>query len=73
MREFARPELVAWVLDEFDEGHEQAPGVRPIDNETLQQHTGDLLLHHLLLTDTHTGLTLTPWAVEISSGGLLGL
>lgn len=41
------PELVDWVLNEFDEGDEQAPGVGTVDNESLQQHPRDLLLYCL--------------------------
>mmetsp|Transcript_65769 Transcript_65769/g.143570 ORF Transcript_65769/g.143570 Transcript_65769/m.143570 type:complete len:807 (-) Transcript_65769:493-2913(-) len=43
------PEVVAGVADELDEGDEQAPGVRLVDNEALDQHASDLLLNHILV------------------------
>mmetsp|Transcript_8574 Transcript_8574/g.22973 ORF Transcript_8574/g.22973 Transcript_8574/m.22973 type:complete len:294 (-) Transcript_8574:5821-6702(-) len=43
------PEVVAWVLDEFDEGDEQTPGVGAVHNEALQQHARDLLTRSLRL------------------------
>mmetsp|Transcript_25033 Transcript_25033/g.69879 ORF Transcript_25033/g.69879 Transcript_25033/m.69879 type:complete len:303 (-) Transcript_25033:2245-3153(-) len=42
------PEVVARVLDELDEGDEQPPRVRAVDDEPLEQHPRDLLLHYLL-------------------------
>jgi hypothetical protein len=48
VREGEGPEVVARVLDQLDEGDEQAPGVRPIDYQPLQQHARYLLLHDLL-------------------------
>lgn len=45
MHEFVRPELVDGVLDELYERDEQPPRMRPIDDQPLQQHPGDLLLH----------------------------
>mmetsp|Transcript_3880 Transcript_3880/g.9769 ORF Transcript_3880/g.9769 Transcript_3880/m.9769 type:complete len:403 (-) Transcript_3880:512-1720(-) len=42
------PQLVPWVSDEFDEGDEEAPGVRTVHYQTLQQHPGDLFLYDLL-------------------------
>jgi hypothetical protein len=41
------PELEARVLDELDEGDEQAPGMRPVHNEALEEDAGDLLLNGL--------------------------
>lgn len=41
------PELERRVLDQFDERDQQSPGVRPVDNESLQQNPGDLLLDGL--------------------------
>mmetsp|Transcript_10128 Transcript_10128/g.29888 ORF Transcript_10128/g.29888 Transcript_10128/m.29888 type:complete len:254 (-) Transcript_10128:1041-1802(-) len=38
------PEAVARVFNQLDEGDEQAPGVRPVHDEALHQHAGDLLL-----------------------------
>lgn len=38
------PELVDGVLDQLDEGDQQAPRMRSIDDESLHQHTRDLLL-----------------------------
>lgn len=46
-REGVAPEGVARVLDELDEGYEQTPGVRAVDDEALQQHPRDLLLDQL--------------------------
>lgn len=40
MNEFVVPELVIWILDEFDEGDEQAPGMRSVHNQSFQQHSG---------------------------------
>jgi hypothetical protein len=42
--ELMRPELVDWVLDELNEGNEQAPRMRSVHNQTLEQHSSDLLL-----------------------------
>ena len=41
------PELELCVLDEFNERDEKAPRMRSVDDETLQQHAGDLLLDRL--------------------------
>lgn len=41
------PELVNGILDEFYEGDEQPPRVRSVDDESLEEHPGDLLLHCL--------------------------
>lgn len=46
--EVISPEVVAWILDQLNEGDQQAPGVWSVHNQTLQQHTGDLLLNNLL-------------------------
>lgn len=32
------PKLEGRILDEFDEGDEKTPGVRPVHNQPLQQH-----------------------------------
>mmetsp|Transcript_29531 Transcript_29531/g.65382 ORF Transcript_29531/g.65382 Transcript_29531/m.65382 type:complete len:496 (-) Transcript_29531:1158-2645(-) len=48
-REFMAPEVVPWVLDQLNEGDQQAPWVWPVDDEPLQQHTRDLLLDKLHL------------------------
>ena len=49
VRELEAPEVVARVLDELDEGDEQAPGVRPIHDQPLQQHSRQLLLDDVIL------------------------
>ena len=36
------PELEAGVLDELDEGDEEAPRVRPVHDQPLQEHPSDL-------------------------------
>jgi len=41
------PELELWILDEFDERDEEAPRVRSVDNQPLQQHARYLLLDRL--------------------------
>ena len=46
--EGAAPELVAGILDQLDEGDQQAPRMRSIDYQPLQKHSCYLLLHHLL-------------------------
>ena len=48
VREGMGPEVVARVFDQLYEGHQEAPGVGAVDNQPLQQHTCDLLLHNLL-------------------------
>lgn len=40
-----RPELVDWILDELNEGDEQAPRMRSVHDQPLKQHSGDLLLN----------------------------
>jgi len=47
LHELVGPELERRVLDEFDEGDEESPGVGPVHNQPLQQHPGDLLLDGL--------------------------
>jgi len=42
-----RPELEGGVLDQLYEGDQETPGVRSVDNESLQQDSGDLLLNSL--------------------------
>mmetsp|Transcript_10100 Transcript_10100/g.24108 ORF Transcript_10100/g.24108 Transcript_10100/m.24108 type:complete len:339 (+) Transcript_10100:48-1064(+) len=42
------PKLVASVLDQLYEGNQQAPRVRSVHDEALQQDSGDLLPHHLV-------------------------
>jgi len=44
---FVRPELEGGVLDQLYEGDQETPGVRSVDNESLQQDSGDLLLNSL--------------------------
>mmetsp|Transcript_59972 Transcript_59972/g.147449 ORF Transcript_59972/g.147449 Transcript_59972/m.147449 type:complete len:234 (-) Transcript_59972:1164-1865(-) len=39
------PEVVGRVLDELDEGDEEPPGVRLVDDEPLDEHARDLLAH----------------------------
>ncbi len=34
------PEVVVCVLDELNEGDEEAPGVRTVHDQPLQQNTG---------------------------------
>jgi len=41
------PELEDGVLDEFNEGDEQTPGVRTVDDESLEEHASYLLLYRL--------------------------
>lgn len=43
------PESVARVLNKLNESDQQAPGVRPMNNQTLQQHSRDLLHNDRLL------------------------
>mmetsp|Transcript_17518 Transcript_17518/g.50122 ORF Transcript_17518/g.50122 Transcript_17518/m.50122 type:complete len:267 (-) Transcript_17518:5867-6667(-) len=43
------PELVALILDQFDEGDHQAPRVGTVNNKPLEQHACDLLLDTLIL------------------------
>ena len=38
MDELVGPELEGRVLDQLDEGDEETPGVRSVDNQSLQQH-----------------------------------
>jgi len=45
--ELMMPELELWVLDQFNKGDKKAPRMRPVDNQPLQQYTGDLLLDGL--------------------------
>lgn len=47
MDEVVLPELVHRVFDELDEGYEEAPRVRAVHDEPLEQHSGDLLLDGL--------------------------
>lgn len=44
------PELVHGVLDQLDEGDEETPRVRAVDDQPLEQHPGDLLLHGLRIS-----------------------
>lgn len=37
------PELIAAILDQLNEGDQKSPGMWPVDDQTLQQHTCDLL------------------------------
>ena len=39
MDELVRPELEGGVLDQLYEGDQETPGVRSVDNESLQQHS----------------------------------
>lgn len=47
MNKLMWPEFVDGVFDEFDERDEQSPGVWSVDDESLEEHPGDLLLHGL--------------------------
>ena len=38
------PEQIFWVFDELDEGDQQAPRVRTVDDESFQKHPSDLFL-----------------------------
>lgn len=38
MDKLVGPELEGWVLDQLNEGDQQAPGVGPVHNQPLQQH-----------------------------------
>lgn len=42
------PKAVVWVLDQLNKRDEQTPRMWSIDNQTLQQHTGNLLLCNIL-------------------------
>ena len=42
------PEVVPRILDELDKGDEQTPGVRPVDDEPLDEDARDLLLYALV-------------------------
>ena len=55
VREGVGPEVVARVLDQLYEGHQEAPGVRAVDDQPLQQDTCDLLLHNLLQEEGAAG------------------
>mmetsp|Transcript_31754 Transcript_31754/g.64550 ORF Transcript_31754/g.64550 Transcript_31754/m.64550 type:complete len:458 (-) Transcript_31754:1811-3184(-) len=48
MSELMCPEVVAWILDELDEGDEEAPRVRTVHNKPLKKHSRDVLLHKLV-------------------------
>lgn len=50
--EVIRPEIVSGVLDQLNEGDEQAPWVWPVHNQPLQQDSGDLLLYNFLKTQS---------------------
>ena len=54
--EVISPEVVAWVLDQLNEGNQQAPGVWPVHNQSLQQYTRDLLLDNFLQQCSCSGL-----------------
>lgn len=41
------PELECRILDEFNESDEEPPWVWPVDNQSLKQDAGDLLLYGL--------------------------
>ena len=47
---FFKKELVKtiYLLDELDEGHQEAPGVGSVYDQALQEHPRDLLLHGVL-------------------------
>ena len=53
----AKHVIAPWVLDELDEGDEEAPRVRAVHNESLQQDPGDGLLHNLGTTGAHEQTT----------------
>ena len=38
MDKLVRPELEGRVLDQLDEGDDETPGVRSVDNQPLQQN-----------------------------------
>ena len=44
-----RPEFVAWILDELNEGYQEPPGVRPVHNEALEEDTSYLLLEAVVI------------------------
>mmetsp|Transcript_67949 Transcript_67949/g.221180 ORF Transcript_67949/g.221180 Transcript_67949/m.221180 type:complete len:462 (-) Transcript_67949:3433-4818(-) len=48
LHETVVPEVEAPVLDQLDEGYQQPPRMRPVDDQALQQHPGDLLANHLI-------------------------
>lgn len=41
------PKLEAWILDQFNESDQQAPWMRSVDNQSLQQDSSDLFLNRL--------------------------
>ena len=59
------------VLDQLDEGDEQAPRVRPVHNQPLQQHARDLLLHNLLQSAMQAARQQACWFTR-PSADLLG-
>lgn len=54
VHEIVLPELVHRILDQLDERDQQAPRMRPVDDQALQQDARDLLLPN----KTHTWWTL---------------
>lgn len=38
MHKLMIPELVRWILDKLNECNEKTPGMRPVYNQSLQQH-----------------------------------
>ena len=67
-RERLLPETIARVLDELDEGDQQAPRVGAVHDEALQQHARDLLHDERLL-----GLqeNVQKHAAEVVPGGVV--
>ena len=49
MDELVCPELEGGVLDQLDEGDEQAPGVWPVHNQPLQQHPENEHIYRMIL------------------------
>jgi len=45
--EIVSPKLELRILDQLDEGDEETPRMRSVDDETLEQHPRDLLLDRL--------------------------
>jgi len=44
MHKFMCPELVGWVLDQLNKGHEESPGMWTIYYQAFEKNTGNLLL-----------------------------
>ena len=45
MNKLVLPKVVSWVFDELDKSDEEAPGMRTVNDQSLQQDSRDLLLY----------------------------